>query len=143
MLPATSARGQLEPLLCRHRAINNNTQTSFEFKQLSFLHDLASLAATILGESTVGSHVSVLTDILDAVPEEELSVFVDEATLCTFGFVNGLAMSSCSLASVAMAYPALQLTRQLAIQLLQHFETVRPGTDVFFATTCWGTGHIG
>ena len=64
----------------------------------------------ILGELTVGSHASVLIDILDVVPEEELSVFVEEATLCTFGPVNGLARSSYSLASVAMAYPALQLT---------------------------------
>ena len=75
-----------------------------------------------LGEPNVGSHVSALVDMLEIVPEEELSVFVEEATLCTFGPVNGLARSSCSLASVAMAYPALQLTRQLANQLLQPFE---------------------
>ena len=46
--------------------------------------------------------------------------------------MNGLARSSYSLDSVVVAYPALQLTRQLANQLLQPFETVRPGTEVFF-----------
>jgi hypothetical protein len=30
-----------------------------------------------------------------------------------------------------LIYPALQLTQQLTAQLLQHFTTVRPGTEVF------------
>ncbi len=47
-------------------------------------------------------------------------------------FVNGLARSSYSLAFVAIAFPALRLTRQLTTQLLHPFETVRPGTDIFF-----------
>ena len=51
------ARGQHEPLLCRQRAIKKKTHTSFELKRPKYLHDLANLAATILGESTVGSHV--------------------------------------------------------------------------------------
>ena len=75
----------------------------------------------ILGEPTVGSHVSVLTDILETVSKYELSVLVEEATLCTVGPVNGLARSAYSLASVAKAYPTLQLTRQLANQLMQPF----------------------
>jgi hypothetical protein len=74
----------------------------------------------------------VLVDILEVVPEEELCVFVEEAALCTVGLANGPARSSYSLASIAMACPALQLARQLANPLLQPFETVRPGTEVFF-----------
>ena len=63
--------------------------------------------------------MSVLTDILETVSKDELSVLVEEeATLCTFDPLNGLAWSGYSLASVAKAYPALQLTRQLANQLL-------------------------
>ena len=96
----------------------------------------------ILEESTVGSHVSVLTDILDAVPDEELPVFAEEGALCTVGPVNGLARSSYSLEYVAMVYPALQLARQLAVQLLQHCEAMRPSTEVFFHNM-WETSHIG
>ena len=106
-----------------------------------FLHDLTNLATTILGDSTVGPHLSVLPDILDSVPEKELSVFVVEAASCTFGLVNGLARSYYSLASVATAYPALHLTRQLTTQLLHPFETVRQGAD---SSTDWlETSHIG
>ena len=48
------------------------------------LHAIAQLAAMILGEPTVGSHVSVLVEILGTVPERNLFVLVEEATLCTF-----------------------------------------------------------
>ena len=100
------ARGQLEPLLCLHRAIRNKRHKSSDSIRSKFFHDLTNLATTILGDSTVGSHLSVLTDILDFVPEKELSVFVmADATLCSCGPVNGLARSSYSLASVATAYP--------------------------------------
>ena len=82
------ARGQLAPLLCRHRARKKKTRTSFVLQRPKFLHDIADLAAMSLGEPIVGSHVSVLAEILEVVSNEELSVFVEEATLCTFGLVN-------------------------------------------------------
>ena len=69
-----------------------------------FLHDIANLVAMILGEPTVGSHVSVLSDILDTVSKYELSVLVEEAALCTDGLVNGLARSAYSPASVANVF---------------------------------------
>ena len=48
--------------------------------------------------------------------------YMADATLCTVGPVNGLARSSYSLASVATAYPALRLTRQLTAHLLHLLE---------------------
>ena len=60
---SSCARRQLEPLLCRHRAIHKNSHQSFDSIISKSLHDLANLTTTILGDSTVGSHLSVLTDI--------------------------------------------------------------------------------
>ena len=50
----------------------------------------------------------------------------------SFGPVLGLARKTHCLAAVAETDLALSLTPQLAEQLLSSFETVRPGTEVFF-----------
>jgi len=55
--------------------------------------------------------------------------------------VTGLARASHSLASIAGAYPALHLPRQLAVQLLHPFETVRPGTEYFFRNMVGSKPH--
>jgi hypothetical protein len=79
----------------------------FDLIIAKFLHDLTNLAAIILGDSTLGSHLSVLTDILDFVPEKELYVFMLEAVSCTVGLANGLARSYYTLASVTIDLPSL------------------------------------
>ena len=106
-----------------------------------FLHDLASVATLIIGESSVGSHLSVLTDLFNDRPEKELYVVVEESALYSFGLVTGLARTTYSLAAVAGSYRALRLTQQLVVQLLQPFEAVRSGTEVFFHSMACSRPH--
>ena len=46
------------------------------------MHALVNIATVIMGESSVGPHLSVLTDLLDSLPEEELSVVVEQKQPC-------------------------------------------------------------
>ena len=56
------ARGQLDPLLCRHRAVKRMSYKPFHLTRTKFIHDLVNIATVILGESSIGSHFSVLID---------------------------------------------------------------------------------
>ena len=72
--------------------------------------------------------MSIVTDLLGSVREDEVSDLVPAVTLYTFGIEPGLSRSSHSLASVATTYSALRLTRQLVDDLLSSFESLRLGT---------------
>ena len=80
------------------------------------------MAADIIGDSSVGHRLSVLTDLLHAMYGERVSDLISSATLCTVGPVAGLSRASRSLGSVATITPALRLTQQMAETVLMQFE---------------------
>ena len=57
-ITSSFAKGQLDQLLCRHRAVKKKTKKRKAFNTIRpwFLHGLVSVAAFILGESSAGSH---------------------------------------------------------------------------------------
>ena len=63
--------------------------------------------------------------------KRELSAISEDPVYYSCGLVSGLARKTHCLAAATETYPALSLTPQLAEQLLNPFETVRPGTEVF------------
>ena len=48
------------------------------------------MTTDILGDSPAGSHLSVLTDLLDSVQRDEMSDLVRSGALCAFGLEPGL-----------------------------------------------------
>ena len=89
------------------------------------------LAIGVLGETSVGCHQSVLTDLLDSMSADELSQFVSTTELCTFGLATGLSRVSNCLVVAAPFHPALRLTRTVADSFLTTFENVRLGLEIF------------
>ena len=75
---------------------------------------------------------SVVEYLLDGMKTKELSAITEEPAYYSVGPVSGLARTKYCLAAVTNTYPALSLAPQLVEQLLSPFETVRPGTEVFF-----------
>ena len=75
---------------------------------------------------------SVLVHLPDCLQKRELSAVVAELALYSCGPAIGLERATYCLATVLKSYPALRLTPQLVVQLLQPFEAVRYGTEVFF-----------
>ena len=71
-----------------------------------FYHDLVGVAIGVLGETSVGCHQSVLTDLLDSMSADELSQFVSTTELCTFGLATGLSHASHGIFVVAASHPA-------------------------------------
>ena len=91
-----------------------------------------SVVAFNMGESSAGSYSFVLVGLFDCLQTRELSAVVEELACYSFGLVTGLARETYCLAAVQASYLFVRLTPQLAAQLLQPFEAVRLGTEVFF-----------
>ena len=72
-----------------------------------------------------------MEDILECLDKKELSTTTEEPAYSYFGPVSGCEKTYC-LAVISKVDPALSITPQLTEQLLRPFETVRPGTEVFF-----------
>ena len=72
---------------------------------------------------SVGSHQSVLIDLLDSTSEDEFALFVSTTELCTVGL---------GLVGVATSHPALRLIKTVADSLLRSFGIVRLGTEASF-----------
>ena len=123
-------KGQLDPLVCRHRAVKKKTCTSFESIRPRFLHDLMDVASFTLGETLEKPCFAVTEDLLECSGKGELSTNSEDPAYYSFGLALGLARKTHCLAAVTETYPALSLTPQLAEQLLSSFETVQPGTEV-------------
>ena len=108
--------------------MRTNVSRSFNEAKLRFYQSLVGLTTDLLGDSSVGSHLSILTDLLDSRQEYEVSDMISAVTLCTFGPAPRLCRSSHSLASVATAHPTLRLARRSTDDLLCPFASIRPST---------------
>ena len=84
----------------------------------NFLHDLVSVVAFKLVETSAGPHSSILVYLLDCLQLEALSAVATELACYSFGLVTGLARETYCLAAVPKACPALRRTQQLVVQLL-------------------------
>ena len=78
------ARGQLEPLLCRHHAVRHKGQVQWLPSYVTFHHDLVEMAVGILGDAASGGHPTMVTDLLDPLNSKELSQRVPSAEVCAF-----------------------------------------------------------
>ena len=90
-LTTSFAKGQLDPRLCRHRVVKKKKCTVFNVIRPFFLHDLVSVVAFILGETSAGPHTSILVDLLDCLQLEESSAVATEHVAYSLGLVTGLA----------------------------------------------------
>ena len=75
---------------------------------------------------------SVVEDLFECMEPKELSAITEEPAFLFFRPCIRPGKKTYCLAAVTKTYPALNLTPQLAEQLLSYFETVRPSTEVFF-----------
>ena len=90
------------------------------------------VASFTFGEPLEKPCFSVTEDLLECLEKRELSTISEDPVYYSCGPVSGLARKTHCLAAVTETYIALRLTPQLVEQLLSSFETVRPGTEVFF-----------
>ena len=114
----------------RHQAVRRRSSVHWHPACGQVNHDLVGLTVYVLGDMSVRSHQSVLTDLLDYISDEELSQSLSTAELCSFGISHGLARASNCVAAVATSHPALRLNKTLVDSFLRTLEAVRPGTEV-------------
>ena len=79
-ITSSFAKGQLDPLICRHRAVKKKGCKTFEEVRPHFLHDLMDVAPFTLGEPLERPCFSVVEDLLECLDMKELSAIIEEPT---------------------------------------------------------------
>ena len=92
------------------------------------------MAIGVLGDTSIGSHQAVMTDLLDPLSSNELSQLASSAEVCSFGPATGLARASHCLAVVPTSLSPL-LLQEAVVAHLMNFESTRLCTEVFFHST--------
>ena len=94
--------------------------------------DLVYITVICLSSGDQRCHQVVLADVLehfDTIDVQDLTLLSNS---CAFGPVTGLSRASPSLTTIAHSHLTLKLQEKDATQLLVPFESVRPGTEIFF-----------